>query len=53
VDNLFDHATLGSTRRFAFKLDWDLDRHLFASDDAEQVHVQHMVEKRVPLHVLQ
>ena len=40
-------------RRFALELDGHFDRDLFAGPHAEQIDVEHLLEERVPLDVLQ
>ncbi len=53
VDHLLEDAAVADARRFAAELDRHFDRHLFAGPHAEQIDVQHLLEERVPLHVLQ
>ena len=53
MDHLLDDAAVAAARRLAAELDRHVDRDLFTGADPQQVDMQHVLEKRVPLDVLQ
>ena len=53
VNELFDDAAIANADCFATQFDGHVNLHLLAGPNAEQIDVQHLLAKHIPLHVLQ